>query len=470
MRTIRIADRTLTETGKNTGAALSFKERIEIARHLDNLHADIIELPPIENTRTDTLLVRTVSAFVKHSCLSMPVGMTEESVEEAWQCVRGAAHPRLRVVLPLSPVQMEYQCHKKPSAIIDLISSLVKKAKTLCNDVEFTAVDATRCEKEFLCKAIETAIEAGANVITVCDTAGTMFADEFGAFIDDIYNTVPALKNVSLSIEANNSISMASACAFAGIKSGAAEIKTTIDGTEFPGIESIVNILKARGDSCDIHTNVKATEFRRVLGMIENAISSVTSHTSVFDSVSENDHEGILLTEGDDISIVSKAIRELGYDLSENDVANVFESFSRVAAKKKTVTAKELDAIVASVALQVPATYKLDSYVINSGNIISATANIKMKKDGKEVGGVSIGDGPINAAFMAIEQIVGCHYELDDFQIQSVTEGKEAMGSAIVKLRSNGKVYAGNGISTDIISASIRAYVSALNKIVYEEG
>ena len=118
MRTIRIADRTLTETGKNTGVALSFKERIEIARHLDNLHADIIELPPIENTRTDTLLVRTVAAFVKHSCLSMPVGMTEETVEEAWQCVRGAAHPRLRVVLPLSPVQMEYVCHKKAPKMI----------------------------------------------------------------------------------------------------------------------------------------------------------------------------------------------------------------------------------------------------------------------------------------------------------------------------------------------------------------
>ncbi len=469
MKTVKIADITLRQIMSDKKSTISFKNKIELAKLLDKLKIDTVETGMVDGGKTDELLVRTIALTVKNCTLSCPTGLTEKELEKAYECIKDAKKPRLNVRIPVSPVQMEYQCHKKPAAIIELISALVKKATELCRDVEFTAIDATRCDKDFLCKAIQTAIDAGANIITVCDTAGTMFADEFGTFISDIYESVPDLKKVSLSIEANNSISMASACAFAGVKAGAEEIKTTVDGTEFPGIESIVNILKARGDSCEIHTNVKATEFKRVLGMIENAISSSSTHTSVF-AASTDDHEGLVLAEGDDISVVSKAVRELGYDLSENDVANVFESFTRVANKKKTVTAKELDAIVASVALQVPATYKLDSYVINSGNIISATANIKMKKDGKEVGGVSVGDGPINAAFMAIEQIVGCHYELDDFQIQSVTEGKEAMGSAIVKLRSNGKVYAGNGISTDIISASIRAYVSALNKIVYEEG
>ena len=148
--------------------------------------------------------------------------------------------------------------------------------------------------------------------------------------------------------------------------------------------------------------------------------------------------------------------------------SKVYEEFLRVA-EKKTVGAKELDAIVASVALQVPATYKLVSYVINNGNIISATAQITLNKNGNEVKGFSLGDGPIDAAFLAIDQIIGHHYELDDFQIQSVTEGKEALGSALIKLRSEGKLYSGKGISTDIISASIRAYLNALNKIVYEE-
>ncbi len=468
MKTIKIADITLRKIMSDKNSTISFKNKIELAKLLNKLHIDTIETGMVDGGKTDELLVRTIALTVKNSTLSCPAGLSVEEIEKAYECIKDAAKPRLNIRVPVSPVQMEYICHKKPAALLETIGALVKKAKELCSSVEFTAVDATRCEKDFLAQAINAAIDAGADIVTICDTAGTMFAEEFSAFIDEIYASVPALKNVSLSIEASNAISMASACAFAGIQSGAEEIKTTVWGEEFPSLESIVNILKTRGDSCQVRANVKTTEFKRALSQIEGAISNSGAHTSLFDNVSNDENDGISLCDGDDISAVSKAVRELGYDLSENDIANVFEAFTRVA-KRKTVGAKELDAIVASVAMQVPAVYKLDSYVINSGNIITATANIKMIKDGKEISGVSTGDGPIDAAFMALEQIVGCHYELDDFQIQSVTEGKGAMGQALVKLRSNGKVFAGKGVSTDIISASIRAYVSALNKIVYEE-
>ena len=173
------------------------------------------------------------------------------------------------------------------------------------------------------------------------------------------------------------------------------------------------------------------------------------------------------MDEKDDQETVISAVTKLGYDLSEEDQKKVYEEFLRVA-KKKNVTSKELDAIVASAALQVPATYKLISYVVNNGNIISASAQITLEKDEKQMQGICVGDGPVDAAFRAIDQIIGHHYELDDFQIQSVTEGKEAMGSALVKLRADGKLYSGNGISTDIIGAGIRAYLNAVNKIVYE--
>ena len=178
--------------------------------------------------------------------------------------------------------------------------------------------------------------------------------------------------------------------------------------------------------------------------------------------------ESICLDEKDSQADVIAAASNLGYDLSDDDQNKVYEEFLRVAAKKK-VGLKELEAIVASAALQVPSTYKLISYVINNGNIISASAQITLEKEGKTIQDVCIGAGPIDAAFLAIDRIIGHHYELDDFQIQSVTEGKEAMGSALVKLRSGGKLYSGNGISTDIMGASIRAYLNAVNKIVYEE-
>ena len=166
---------------------------------------------------------------------------------------------------------------------------------------------------------------------------------------------------------------------------------------------------------------------------------------------------------------MTAAAAKLGYDLSPEDAVSVFDAFQRIAKRKEVVGNRELDAIVASAALQVPATYVLDNYIINSGNTIRATARVQINKGEEVREAVSMGDGPIDAAFLAIEQIVGTHYELDDFQIQSVTEGQEAMGETIIKLVSDGKVYSGRGISTDIVGSAIRAFINALNKIVYEE-
>lgn len=179
--------------------------------------------------------------------------------------------------------------------------------------------------------------------------------------------------------------------------------------------------------------------------------------------------DAITLSAHDDRAAVVKAVEKLGYDLCEEDAAKVFEAFISITAKKETISAHELDAIVASEAMQVPPTYRLDNFVINCGNIISASAHMRLQKGGDMLEGIGLGDGPIDAAFHTVEQIIGRHYELDDFQIRAVTEGREAMGEAIVRLRSGGKLYSGRGISTDIVGSSIQAYLSALNKIAYEE-
>jgi 2-isopropylmalate synthase len=208
---------------------------------------------------------------------------------------------------------------------------------------------------------------------------------------------------------------------------------------------------------------------KRITGQIAWMCQTGRSKNSPFDNGVQEDDGSLYLTAHDDLSTVMKMASRLGYDLSEEDGVRVFNAFQVIAAKKEKVGAKELDAIVASAAMQVPPTYTLNSYVVTSGNTISATAHLKLHKHDKVMEGVSIGDGPIDAAFLAIEQITGQHYELDDFQIQAVTEGREAMGQTIVRLRSGGKLYSGRGISTDIVCASIKAYLNALNKIVYEE-
>ena len=231
---------------------------------------------------------------------------------------------------------------------------------------------------------------------------------------------------------------------------------------------TLTNLIAARGIELGIECGIKTTEQKRLTNQIE-WILDPKSHDKSETGASASHSTGVIsLKSGDDMTTVCKAVKMLGYELSEEDNARVYEEFCRAAAKKNVGEA-ELDAIVASAALQVTPTFILKSYVINSGNIITATAHIQLEKKGTLLEGISVGDGPIDAAFMAIEQIIGHHYELDDFQIKSVTEGREAMGSALVKLRSNGKLYSGNGISTDIIGASIRAYITALNKIVYEE-
>ena len=469
MKRIKFTDITLREAARGLEGALSFKEIREMAKILDRLNLDVISLAPIANVKIDSLLVRTVAAAVKKSTLSMPVGYTEAGVDTAWSAVAEAAHPRLYVEAPLSAVQMEVVCNKKPEGIIEMIGKLVRKSRGLCEDVEFAAVDATRSEPEFLYQALRTALAAGASTVTVCDSAGTMMPYEFNNFVKEIYANVPELKEAALAVKCSNELSMAAACAVSAVKAGASEVDVVVSGGCAPELETASHIIRTRGDDCGFFSGIKYTELHRSIAQMHWISRSERSKTSAFDTgFSISDGSGIRLDANDDITAVGKAVERLGYDLSEEDMVKVYDTFINVAAKKSVGT-KELEAIIATSALQVPPAYELVSFVINSGNVISATANIHCRRDGEDLFGLAVGDGPLDASFLAIEQITGHHYELDDFQIQAVTEGREAMGSTLVKLRSNGKLYSGNGISTDIIGSSIRAYFNALNKISYEE-
>ncbi len=457
MKNIGIADTTLCRENNS----FSFKEKIEIARQLEKLGVDVIELPEIENSKTDVLLARTVSSFVKNSVLSVAAGKTDESISLAAEALSNASNATIRIELPVSPVGMEYTCHKKAPKMLEWISHAVSEAKKYVSSVEFCALDATRAEADFLYSAIENALNAGAGIITLCDSAGSMLPDDFAAFVGKISEKT----NAKLYVGCTNKNGLAEAESVLAVRNGASGVKTAVGG-ETASLETFATIIKNCGESYSLKTNVSYTELNRIVKQINRITDSSKNDKAVVNV--EESIKAIRLDKNDSQQAVISEVKKLGYDLSEEDCAKVYEEFLRVASKKN-VGAKELDAIVASAALQVPATYKLKSYVINNGNIITASANITLEKDGKTLEGIEIGDGPIDASFIAIDKIIGCRYELDDFQIQAVTEGTEAMGSAVVKLRANGKVYSGNGISTDIIGASIRAYLNAINKIVYEE-
>ena len=465
MRQILISDATLKQTSEEL--RLTFKEKIELSKLLDKIGVDLIELDAIKNPRIDALLIKSIVAAVSSSRIAVPVELSNnENIERTWAALKNAKSPRLQVCAPTSAVQIEYLFHKKPDAMLEAIKNTVAACRALCDDVEFVAGDATRSESDYLAKAIDVAISAGADTVTLCDTAGTMLPSEFADFIRCQYDAVPALSKVTLGVCCSNTIAMADACSVMAISEGASQIRTTAYTTTEASLANVTRILTAKADAFDTCIAIKATQLSRIISQIDRLCQTGKTQNNTVGN--END-DGIFLTVHDTEEAVAAATAKLGYDLSDEDAQKVYAAFKQIADKKEKVTFKELDAIVASSAMQVPSTYKLDTYVITSGNTISATAHIKLIINDDTVEGVFIGDGSIDAAFQAIEKITGCHYELDDFQLQAVTEGREAMGQTVVKLRAGDKVYSGRGISTDIVGAGIQAYLSALNKIVYEE-
>ena len=469
MQNIRISDVTLKQAQATPGMTLSFKEKLEIAKQIDKLGAAVIELPPIVNEVSDAILIKSMASGVKNCVLAVPCALDKAGIAAVWEALKVAKKPRLQLVVPTSTVQMEFLCRKKAPAMLALIAELTAEAKALCGDVEFIAQDATRSERDFLYKAVAAAVDAGATVVTLSDDAGLMTAQEFLAFFEELKAAVPSVTEVTLGVQCSDECNMGCACAVAAAQAGVQEIKTAVACNGAVSMSAFAQYLRKRGEDLGLSTGVDFTRMTRGVKQVAWILSTERSETSPFDNgVGDYDND-FLLSDDDSITRVTAAVKSLGYDLNDDDYAAVYSEFKRISIKKN-VTAKDLDAIVASAALQVPATYELVSYVINSGNIIKPTATITMRKNGETLTGLSSGDGPIDASFLAIEQITGRHFELDNFQIQAVTEGREAMGSTLVRLRSGGKLYSGNGISTDIIGASVRAYVNAVNKIVFEEG
>ena len=469
MKDIRVCDVTMKQFAASKAFSLSFKEKLETAKLLDRLGASVIEIEGITREKADSLLVKSIASLAKNSMLAVPVALGGGNLEITWKSLEEAKNARLQVEASVSPAQIEYLYRKKANAMAQSIVETIKLCAQKTSNVEFVAVDAGRSDMDYLTDVIAQAIEAGATTVTVCDTAGKMLPCEFAQFVSDLYRAVPALQNIVLGVSCSDNLAMADACVIAAVMEGAGEIKTASYGLGVASTEKVAKILSAKQDACQATCSVRTTEIDRIAAQIARICEGGEAKGSLAAVAAQNADETMVLTVHDTQEQVMSCVEKLGYDLSAEDALAVYEAFVRIATKKEKVGSLELDAIVASAALQVPPTYVLDSYVINASNISTASAHVKMTKAGEVVESIVLGDGPIDAAFHAIEKIVGCRYELDSFQIQAVTEGQEAMGEAVIKLISDGKVYSGRGISTDIIGSSIHAYINALNKIVYEE-
>lgn len=461
MNKIMITDITLKKLSEERDVSLLFREKTAIAVCADKLGANAVELAPIKNLREDTIIDKTIAQNVQNATVAIPVGFSEEEIAAAWECVKEANHPRLQIEVPVSTVQMEYTYHIKADKMLTKIAELTKSAKALCDDVEFSALDATRADDEFLIQAVKTAEENGATLITLCDEAGVSLPEELAQLVQ----TVKASTSLPLYVQVSDRIHMGVASAIDVIMNGADGLKCAMVGKDVLLTGKISDAINACSAQLGLVTSLNNT---KIHASIDEMLKNI-NHTAYESEQEVSEKKSILLDSDSTLAQVTNAARVLGYDLSESDCGNVYKALLQVCEKKGAVGAKELEALIASSAMQAPSTYHLESYTTNSTNLTSSMSQVTLQCNDELIHGVSMGDGSIDSAFRAIEQCIGHHYELDDFQVQAVTEGKEALGSAVVKLRNNGKLYSGNGISTDIVAASIRAYLNALNKIVAEE-
>ena len=461
MKKINITDITLKKLSEDRAVSLLFREKSAIANCADAIGVDAIELPAIKSVREDTIVYKTIAQNVQNAVLAIPVGFNSEDIAVAWECVKDAKKPRLQVELPVSTIQMEYTYHIKQAKMLEKIIELIKSAKAVCADVEFSALDATRADEDFLISAVKEAEANGATLVTICDDAGISTPDDIAALVAKVKGAL----NIPVYAQVSDKINMAVSSAFSAIKNGADGLKCTMVGKETLMTGEVSDAINTCGAQIDAEIKLNNTK-------IHSSIEGITAnicHDAYDNEAKASEEQNILLDSDSSIAQVASAAAVLGYELSDSDIGNVYKALKQVCDKKGAVGAKEFEAVIASSAMQAPSTYHFEAYTTTSSNVSSSMSQVTLKCNDELICGVSNGDGPIDSAFRAIEQCIGHHYELDDFQVQSVTEGKEALGSALVRLRNNGKLYSGNGTSTDIIAASIRAYINALNKIVFEE-
>jgi 2-isopropylmalate synthase len=501
-RTIKIFDTTLRDGEQSPGCSMNLKEKIKMAKQLERMRVDIIEAGFAISSQGDFISVKTIAETLKDCTVASLARADEKDIDRAWEAVKGAVDPRIHLFIATSPLHMEHKLRMKPDDVYERAVAMTARAVKYCSNVEFSAEDATRSGMRFLARVIEGVIAAGATTINLPDTVGYTMPDEHREFFEKIQELAPSLAKVTISSHCHNDLGLATANSLAAIRAGAGQVECTVNGIgERAGnaaMEEIVMALHTRKPFYDAETRIATNEITRSSSLLtritgvkaqpnkavvgENAFAheaGIHQHGVLQDrrtyeimtpeSVGLNKNN-LVLGKHSGKHAFRDRVKTLGYELCDAELEIAFDKFKTLADKKKTVYDKDIEAIVAKEAVQVPRTYRLESFVINSGNTITSTAVIRMSREGKTYEKVSRGEGPVDAAFKAIGKIVGRELTLEDYQIASVTEGGDALGDARVRIKTaDGAEFSGRGLSTDVIEAGVHAYVNAVNRLLYAE-
>ncbi|HID95026.1 MAG TPA: 2-isopropylmalate synthase [Candidatus Latescibacteria bacterium] len=495
---IVIFDTTLRDGEQSPGASLTTQEKVEIAHQLARLNVDVIEAGFPISSRDDFEAVGRISQEVQGPIICGLARAVEKDIDRCWEAVKYAAKPRIHTFIGTSDIHLKGQLRKTRDEVLKMAVSAVQQAKSMCKDVEFSPMDASRTDPQYLYDVIEATIEAGATVINIPDTVGYAVPDRFGKLIGDIKGNVPNIGQVVLSVHCHDDLGMAVANTLFAIKNGARQVECTINGVgERAGntaLEEVVMAVRTRQDYFHLTTGVKTREIfttsrlvsrlmgisvspnKAVVGSNAFAHSSgihqdgVLKERSTFEIMRPEDvgikESQIVLTARSGRHALRHRLGELGYHLSGEQLNKTYERFLAVADKKKEIFDEDLIAIVEDEIHEVPEKYHLEYLHTSSGTGTVPTATVRIRIDDEVVQEAAWGDGPVDATYKAINKVTKIEAQLDEYSIKAVTSGTEALGEVTVKLKDNDRTVVGRGASTDIIEASAKAYIDGINKLV----
>lgn len=493
---IYIFDTTLRDGEQTPGVSLNAKEKLEIAKNLEALGVDIIEAGFPVTSKGDFEGVKLIAQNIKNSTVNALARANKKDINTAYEAIKEAKRKRIHTFLATSDIHMKYKLKMTREEVLEKIREMVSYAKTLVDEVEFSPEDGSRTEKEFLYKVLETAIEAGATVLNIPDTVGYSTPNEFGKLIKDIKENVNGIENVILSVHCHNDLGLAVANSLAAIENGAEQIECAVNGLgERAGnaaLEEIIMALKTRNDIYKINLDVNTEKIYRLSSLVSHFTGVKVQPNKAIVGANAFAHEsGIhqhgVLTNRETYEIMTpesvgfktnnmvlgkhsgrhafeNRVKELGYDILKEDIQEAFIKFKELADKKKEISDKDIEAILNHGRIELEEKYKLKSFNVSTGNKITSTATVSLEIDGQVKEEAACGDGPVNALYNAIERLLGSNREIKDYNISAITSGADALGEVSIKLASKDKIVIGRGVSTDVIEASVLAYINALNK------
>lgn len=503
MKRIKIFDTTLRDGEQSPGCSMNLSEKIEMAKQLEALGVDVIEAGFAIASPMDFKSVQAISAAVKNCTVASLARCTKGDIDAAWGAVKDARHPRIHVFIATSDIHMEYKLQMTREQVLQRITEMVSYAKSFCQDIEFSAEDASRSEPAFLAQCYSNAVAAGATTLNVPDTVGYSTPQEMGELIRYLKEHVVGVENTDISVHCHDDLGMAVANTLACVQAGATQVECTVNGIgERAGnasLEEVVMAIHTRKDFYQAETGINTRQIYRSSKLLSNITgvpippSKAIVGANAFAHESGIHQHGVIanaqtyeIMNSADVGIPRNtmvlgkhsgkhALREklvsMGYDLDEQEMDQVFSRFKDLADKKKNLTSADIEALVLhrrNTVINASGTAcQLVGHVVNAGAGVPNTSCVRLQKDGQVMEEVAIGSGPLDASFKAINRMLGMDVRLESFSLNAVTDGEDAIGEAVVKLESpNGDTFTGTGLSTDIIESSIRAYVNGINKMM----